>query len=58
MQAVIYEGHLRNPNKPEDVALHKEGAVLNNLRELGCEYQVYLLPTQLKQEGRMWQVQF
>ena len=35
MQAVIYEGHLRNPNKPEDVALHKEGAVLNNLRAVG-----------------------
>jgi hypothetical protein len=32
-QAVKYEGHLHNPNKLEDAALHKEGAALNNLRE-------------------------
>ena len=58
MQAVIYEGHLHNPNKPEDAALHREDFVLNNLHELGYEYLAYLLPTQLMQEGKMWQAQF
>ena len=58
MQEVRCARHWHNPTKPEDAALHREDFVLNNLHELSCEYQAYLSPTQLVQEGKMWQAQF